>query len=70
MNYSDYWVHNDRSWQCSKNVKFNGEVGLEFENDWSVGLHHQSWVLCGDPFNKRPEVDSNDIRITKKFGGK
>ena len=67
---TDYWLQTDRSWTCSKNVQFNGEVGLEFEHDLRVGLHHQSWVLCGGPFNTRPEVDSNDIRVTKKWGGK
>jgi hypothetical protein len=67
---TDYWFQTDRSWQCSKNVQFNGEIGVEFKHDWKIGLHHQSWLLCGGPFNSRPEADQNDIRITKKFGGK
>jgi len=67
---TDYWLKTEQSWQCSKNVQFNAEAGLEFDNQWTVGLHHQSWLMCGGPFNSRPEVDSNDIRITKKFGGK
>lgn len=67
---SDYWVQTDRNWQCSKNVQFSGEFGLEFENNWTVGYHHQSWVLCGQPLgNERPEIYQDDIRITKKFGG-
>ena len=66
---TDHWLQTERSWQCSKNVQFNGEIGLEFENDWTVGYHHQSWLLCGT-INERPEVHTDDIRITKKWGGK
>ena len=71
---TDYWLQTDRSWQCSKNVQFHGEVGLELPEDFiwfdTIAIHHQSWWLCGGPFNHRPEVDTNDIRITKKWGGK
>jgi len=67
---TDHWLQTGRPWQCSKNIQFNGEVGLEFDNDWTVGYHHQSWLMCGGPFNERPEVYMDDIRITKKFGGK
>ncbi len=65
----DYWLDNDRSWQCSKNLQFHLTPGLMF--DWGrIELHHQSWLLCGGPFNHRPEVDTNDIRITTTWGGR
>lgn len=68
---TDYWLQTGNPNQCSKNVQFNGEIGLEFENNWKVGYHHQSWLLCGAPFsNGGPEIYSDDIRITKTWGGK
>jgi len=30
---TDYWQRTDRDWQCNKNVQFNGELGLEFDNN-------------------------------------
>jgi len=68
--HTDYWLQTDRDWQCSKQPQFHGEVGLEFDGGWTVGYHHQSWWRCGGPFNNRPEVFTDDIRITKKWGGK
>ena len=67
---TDYWLQTDRDWQCSKNVQFHGEVGYEFEHDVTVYYHHQSWLLCGGPFNDAPEVYTDRIGIDKKFGGK
>lgn len=67
---SDWYVRTTRDWQCSENVKFAGELGLEFSNKWSLAYHHQSWVLCGGPFgSSKPELYADDIRVTKKFGG-
>jgi len=28
------------------------------------------WLLCGGPFNDLPEIYQDDIRITKRWGGK
>lgn len=67
---TDYWVQTDRPWQCDRNPKFDGEVGVETRNNWSLGLHHESWVLCGTGVNRHPEVYSNDIRLSKKWGGR
>jgi len=67
---SDYWVQTFNPEQCSKNVKFDAELGLELPKNWTVGYHHQSWLLCGGPFNDMPEIYADDIRVTKKFGGK
>ena len=68
---TDYYLQTDRDWQCNKNVQFNGELGLEFDNNWKVGYHHQSWLMCGGPSNNNhPETYTDDIRITKKWGGK
>lgn len=67
---TDYWIQTGNPNQCPKNIKFDGEVGLELPKDWTIGYHHQSWLLCGGPFNHRPEIYADDIRVTKKFGGK
>lgn len=67
---TDYWLQGERTWQCDKGPKAEIEIGVELEGNWQVGYHHQSWYACGKPFNKRPEVYQDDIRITKKFGGK
>ena len=67
---TDYWLQTSNPDQCSKNIQFNAEFGLELSNDWTVGYHHQSWLLCGGPFNDLPEIYQDDIRITKRWGGK
>jgi len=67
---TDYWLKTSNPDQCSRNVQFNGEVGLEFPHNWQLGYHHQSWLLCGGPFNHRPEIYTDDIRLTKKWGGR
>lgn len=67
---TDYWLQTERSWQCSKQPQAHFEVGLEFDHKLTIGYHHQSWYRCGGPFNDRPEVYTDDIRIQKKFGGK
>ena len=56
--------------QCSIQPQFHAELGLELPNDWSLGYHHQSWLFCGGPFNSRPEIYTDDIRLTKKWGGR
>lgn len=67
---TDYWLQRERTWQCSKQPSAHIEIGLEFENKLTVAAHHQSWLLCGAPFNNDPEVDQNEIRISKTWGGK
>jgi hypothetical protein len=67
---TDYWVQTPRDWQCSKNIQVHIEPGLEWDSNWRLGYHHKSWLLCGGPFNNHPEVYADDIRLTKKFGGK
>ena len=66
---TDYWLQQERSWQCSKDPEFLGELGIESSSSWKVAVEHESWVRCGGPFNSDPEVDSNRIKISKKFGG-
>lgn len=67
---TDYWLQTERSWQCDEQPEFIGELGLESKNKWTIALEHESWLLCGGPFGKgRPEVDSNRLKISKKFGG-
>lgn len=45
------------------------EAGFEF--DWvKLGLHHQSYLFCGPPFNSLKEDSLNDFRITLEWGGK
>ena len=68
--HTDYWLQTDRSWQCSDQPEFIGELGLETPKNWAIALEHESWVRCGGPFGDgKPEIDSNRIKITKKFGG-
>lgn len=66
---TDYWLQTDRDWQCKKQPQFHGEVGYEFPHDLRLGYHHQSWWRCGGPFNERPEIYTDDLRLTKKWGG-
>jgi uncharacterized protein YceK len=65
---TDYWLQTDRSWQCSSGPQAHIEVGVtkgdeEQGGALSLGVHHQSWLLCGGPLNDKPEVDQNDIRL-------
>jgi len=64
--YTDYWLQTERPHQCSNGPQGHFEVGVP-KNNWSLGLHHQSWWLCGGPLNTRPEVYQNDIRLTKRW---
>ena len=66
---TDWYLDTHREWQCSTQPKIHLEVGLETENNWKIGYHHQSWLACGGPFNSHPELYQEEIRITKKFGG-
>ena len=66
---SDELIRTDRKNQCDKNVQFRACAGIELPDDWMLAYCHQSWLLCGGPFNERPELYTDDIRITKKFGG-
>jgi len=66
---TDWALRTDQDWQCSDNLQFNGAVGLEFPNEWTISYNHQSWVLCGSPLNDKSELYQDDIRVTKKFGG-
>jgi hypothetical protein len=66
--HSAWTLRTEREWQCS-NPQFHGEVGLEFEHQWTLAYHHQSWVGCGDPLNNKPELYQDHIQLSKKFGG-
>jgi len=66
---SDWHVRTERDWQCSQNWEAHFGFGL----DWgraSLGYQHQSWWLCGGPFNDRPELYSDRILFNYRFGGK
>ena len=67
---TDQLVQTGHKDQCSYQPQVHLELGLEFDHDWTLGYHHQSWLMCGGPFNSRPEIYMDDVRITKKFGGK
>ncbi len=75
--HTDYFLRTD-TWdnQCPKNVKVNAGVGiyLPVPDKWylpdKVGIHHESFLLCGWPFNDDPEITSYDFRITKEIGGR
>lgn len=64
---TDYWIHSDRSWQCEP-PQFDGEIGLEHKSGISLGLHHESMVLCGS-WNHKPEIYGNSIRLSGRWGG-
>lgn len=66
---SDWYVRTERPWQCSDNYQGHFELGLDW-GDTRLGYHHQSWFTCGDPFNSRPELYVDDVRLTHTFGGK
>ena len=65
---SDYWVHQDRSWTCEP-PQIDLELGLEWTNDWAVGVYHESFLLCGT-WNSKPEIFENGFIVKKKWGGK
>ena len=69
-NMTDQLVQTGHKDQCSRQPQFHVELGIETENNWKLGYHHQSWLRCGGPFNHRPEIYTDDIRLTKKWGGK
>ena len=64
---TDYWVHQDRSWQCEP-PGVVAEAGLETKNGWKAALYHESTLLCGS-WNKRPEIYENGVRVSKEWGG-
>ena len=67
---SDWYLRTDRGWTCSNNENFHAELGVEMDNQWKVGYHHQSHVTCGGPFNSHPELYQDEIIVTKKWGGR
>ena len=64
---TDHWQHSDRSWQCEQ-PQISLDWGAEWKNGLSVGLYHESMLLCGS-FNRRPEIYENGITVKKKWGG-
>ena len=70
-NNSDWYLRTDREWTCKYNDTFHAEAGMEFDNGWTLGYHHQSHVSCGGPWKARlPELYQDEIIITKKWGGR
>lgn len=67
---SDWYQRSDRGWQCDDPWEFHLEVGKEFKNNVKLGLHHESQITCGSGLNHKPELHKNDIRLSKKWGGK
>jgi len=66
---TDYWLQRERSWQCDEWQQAILKLGIESKAGWALYLEHNSWWLCGDPFNSKPEVDYNQIVLEHKFGG-
>lgn len=66
---SDWYLRTEREWQCSDNFQAHFEAGVEWDSGTRIGYHHQSWWSCGGPFNDKPELYVDDIRVTHKFGG-
>jgi len=55
--------------QCDKNFKAIFGPGVEWRGRHELELIHESWYLCGAPFNKHPEMYSLDLRYMYKIGG-
>jgi len=68
-NNSDWWVRQERGY-VGRNPWIHAELGLEFKHKISCGYHHQSKLIDGGPFNHNPEIYIDDIRCTKRWGGK
>ena len=66
---TDYWVQTERKDQCSVNAPFFGDAGLHHRKNWKIYYSHQSWVACGGPFNSKPEIYADYIKVDKQFGG-
>lgn len=66
---SDWYLSTEREWTCSSPATAHAELGLEFEDNWRLGYHHQSHWSCGGPFNDKPELYQDEIILTKKWGG-
>ena len=64
---SDQLVRTSLRDQC-ENPAFRGRLGLEYPSGWRVAINHYSWILCGTT-NDKPEIYSNDIEVSYKFGG-
>ena len=66
--YTDWHLQTDRTWQCSNGPKAILELGVE-KDHLRIGIHHESWWLCGNSRKSRRELYFNDIRIVRKWGG-
>lgn len=66
---TDHWLQTDRSWQCSTGPQAHLELGVESPKYAYIALNHQSWWLCGGPFNEKPEVSSAQILFGGRWGG-
>jgi hypothetical protein len=66
---SDWYLRTSRDWTCSTGEIFHAELGLEFDDDWTLGYHHQSHITCGQ-YNNRPELYQDEIILRKKWGGR
>lgn len=66
---TDYWLQTDREWTCDNHDTFHIEVGAAFDNNLTLGYHHQSHLSCGGPFNNNSEVTQDELILTKRWGG-
>lgn len=66
--HSDWYVGSDRDWTCDS-PGFDAEFGYDFGKWGSLGYRHQSYWLCGGPFNSKPELYQDDIRWSMRWGG-
>lgn len=64
---TDYWQHSERSWQCEQ-PQFQASAGVEWRNGVSLGMYHESMLLCGS-WNRKPEIYENGIELKKRWGG-
>ena len=66
---SDQILDTKQPWTGS-NPFAHVEVGVEWQEGLSCGMHHWSSLRDGSPWgNSNPELYSNDLRCTKRWGG-
>ena len=64
--YSDQTLDTKRSY-VGRNPLAHFEVGVEWRNGVSCGIHHWSHLRDGVPFNNNAELFSHDVRCTKRW---
>lgn len=67
-------VRRESKYQCDRGLQGQFELGLKIKeevlgenNHLRMGYHHESWVNCGSPFNEKPEISKDDVRLVYHY---